>query len=72
VIWNTKNPFITPDLLNSCKTKEHLYVKLVKNPTAKNTDKYKAYRNIYNSLLRASKKLYYISSLKGNKKIQKT
>jgi hypothetical protein len=57
------NAFMTAGLLISRRTKHSLYLKSVASPTDANISKYKAYRNIYNSLVRRSRKLHYATSL---------
>jgi hypothetical protein len=58
-----KNEFMTPGLLVSRNNKIKLHALSLSKPTLF-LHKYKQYRNIYNSLLRASKKLYYDYQLK--------
>ena len=52
-------PWITPGLKRSVQKKDTLYRKKIRTPTADNTDKYTKYRNILNSCLKTSEKLYY-------------
>jgi potassium voltage-gated channel Eag-related subfamily H protein 8 len=59
---------MTSGLLISRKTKDQLYINQVNNPSIENLNKYKTYRNTFNSILRASKKLYFTSSLKKSEK----
>jgi hypothetical protein len=59
---------MTKGLLISRDNKEKLHKHAINNPVSENLNKYKSYRNIYNSLIRASKKLYFTSSLKNNEK----
>jgi hypothetical protein len=56
-------PYMTAGLLISRQTKNRLYVKSVANPSVLNITTYKKNRNIYNSLLRRSRKLYYTHNL---------
>jgi hypothetical protein len=49
---------MTPGLLISRLHKTVLLKKSIVDPT-NNLDRYRQYRNVFNSLLRASKKLYY-------------
>ena len=51
--------FMTPGLLISRKEKLRLSKVLKSNPTAENKEHYVKYRNMYNNLIRKSKKLYY-------------
>jgi hypothetical protein len=57
------NPFMTTGLLISRTTKNSLYLKSVAHPSATNVSAYKLYRNLYNTLVRKSRQLYYSSSL---------
>ena len=52
-------PWLTKGLLKSLKTKDKLYKKSIKTPTAENKFKFKQYRNKLNHLLRITKKRYY-------------
>jgi hypothetical protein len=56
--------WITNGLLISRKTKIKLYKLSVSNPSAYNILKFKNYRNLYNSTIRAAKKLYFEKTLK--------
>jgi hypothetical protein len=62
------NEFMTSGLLVSRRTKLALQKKSIASPSATNISAYKNYRNIYNKLLRASKKLYFDNNLKKAKK----
>ena len=59
---------MTAGLLISRKKKLELCKKAAKNRNAESLLAYKNYRNLYNSLLRASKKMYFNDSLNANKK----
>jgi hypothetical protein len=61
------NPFMTTGLLTSRITKNKLHLKSVAYPSAFNTQTYKAYRNLYNSLIRKSRQLFYSSNLETAK-----
>ena len=63
-----KNKFMTPGLLISRKTKLNLHKSYLLQRTNHALDKYKTYRNLYNTVLRSSKKLYYESALANSKK----
>jgi hypothetical protein len=65
------NEFMTNGLLISRINKNNLHKTAVQTPSVENVDRYKAYRNVYNKLLRASKKTYFCESLHQAKKIQK-
>ncbi len=65
------NDFFTPGLLISRITKNKLHKNSIKDPTPLNITKYKNYRNIFNSTLRKSKKLYYETNFLKYKKKQK-
>ena len=60
--------FMTGGLLISRKNKLSLHKLAVLNPSQENQEKYKKYRNLFNSLVRASKKLHYANELSTNKK----
>ena len=57
------NKFMTQGLLKSRKTKLKLARKAKINPSIENIDRSRTYRNIYNSLIRKAKKLYFKSRL---------
>jgi hypothetical protein len=59
--------FMTTGLLISRRRKNHLFQKQISQPTDDNVKLYKVYRNIYNSLIRKSKRLYYEDMLKKYK-----
>jgi len=63
-----KSNFMTQGLMISRITKNYLHKAIIINPTEANIQIYKAYRNLYNSLIRKSKNLYYASSLNENRK----
>ena len=60
--------YMTQGLLVSRLNKISLLKKSIINPTPQNKLMYKKYRNLYNSLIRNSKKLYYENSLNMAKK----
>ena len=64
---NKINEFMTQALLTSRQTKMQLHKQAIKHPTQDNITAYKAYRNTYNLLVRASRKRYYETSLKQAK-----
>ena len=66
-----KQPFLTKGLLISRKNKLELHKLSIVSPSDINLKKYKRYRNIYASLLRKSKQMYYEKTLKANKKTLK-
>ena len=59
--------FMTGGLLISRKNKLALHKIAALNPSQANLEKYKRYRNLFNSLVRASKKLHYANELSINK-----
>ena len=61
--FNKINDFMTIGLLTSRRTKNELHKKYIQNPTVQNFDRYKKFRNIFNTLLRKSKILYYETNL---------
>jgi hypothetical protein len=64
--FHVKEPWMSKGLLISRKEKIRLASLAAKNPTQFLKSNYKKYRNIYNSLLRAGKKLYYERELGTN------
>jgi Reverse transcriptase (RNA-dependent DNA polymerase) len=63
-----KNKFMTLGLLTSRLRKNELLKLNLKNRTPESRLLYCNYRNLYNRILRASKKLYYQDHIKANKK----
>jgi hypothetical protein len=62
------NDFMTGGLLTSRRTKNLLHKKAIIEPTPENLTKYKNFRNIFNSLLRKSKVIYFEQNLKLHEK----
>jgi hypothetical protein len=62
---------MTNGLLISWRKKDDLYKIHITSPSQNNTDRYRSYRNLYNKLIRASKKLHIENQLKTNKKKSK-
>ncbi len=62
------NNFLTTGLLTSRKTKNALHKNSILFPTLANLNKYRNYRNLYNTLLRKSKNLFYHNKLQENAK----
>jgi hypothetical protein len=60
------NGHMTAGLLISRMNKNRLHKTALVDPCLVNITKYKAYRNIYNSLIRKSKKLYFEDNLNAN------
>ena len=60
--------FMTKGLLISRKTKMNLHKSSLINPSTENKHNYKRYRNLYNTLLRASKKIHIDEKLKRDAK----
>ena len=60
--------FMTKGLLTSRRNKLNLLKLSLTDPTPHNRDNYKQYRNIYNTLIRASKTLHINKRLKDNAK----
>ncbi len=58
------NDFLTKGLLISRNTKNSLHKIALSEPTTANLEKFKHYRNIYNSTLRKSKKIYFETNLR--------
>jgi hypothetical protein len=53
------NGFMTNGLMISRRKKNDLFKQQIRYPTRENVESFRCYRNIYNSLLRKSKKLFY-------------
>jgi hypothetical protein len=62
------NAYMTTGLLKSRLTKLNLYKLAVSTGLCSDYDRYKTYRNVYNSLLRLRKKLFYGESLQNASK----
>ncbi len=60
---NPIHPWVTPGLLISRRSKTTLHTISIKEPTQYNISKYKTYRNLYNSTIRNSKRLYFQQKL---------
>jgi hypothetical protein len=60
-------PWFTNGLLISRRKKLYLGKCAARNPTEPNVNLYKSYRNIYNSVIRNSKKLFYEAELEKHK-----
>ncbi len=63
-----KNKFMTPGLIKSRSTKLTLYKNYLLNRTENNHSLYKTYRNLFNRVLKNSKKLYYEHNFQNAKK----
>ena len=61
-----KEKWITAGLLKSRLTKIDLSKKCIQVPSPENNSKFKAYRNLYNKILRESKKLFFSRQLQSN------
>ena len=55
----TKQPWMTHGLLKSCKTKNRLYRKFIKNPTTANKTRFITYRNKFKTVRKRAEKTYY-------------
>ncbi len=62
-----RDPWITPALLVSSRTKAKLLEKKLCKPTNANIDRYKKYVNMYNLIKRLTKASYYKDILNENK-----
>jgi hypothetical protein len=62
------NKFMTQGLLTSRQRKNELLKLYVKNRNFESRQLYCNYRNLYNKILRACKKLYYSDHINANKK----
>jgi hypothetical protein len=63
--------FMTQGLIVSRRNKIELLKISVSNPTVTNCNNYKKYRNLYNKVLGARKKLYYHEKIENNQKTPK-
>jgi len=61
------NGFMTKGLLTSRANKNLLHRISIRYPTHENIEKYKTYRNLFNTLMRKSKSNYYSDLLSANK-----
>jgi len=64
--YNALNKFMTPGLIISRRTKNNLHTKAIADPLPANINKYKAYKTVYQRLVRAAKKLYIADKLTAN------
>ncbi len=62
------NDYLTSGLLISRKTKILLHKKAASERTIEANQKYRTYRNLFNTLVRKSKKMYFETNLNSNKK----
>jgi hypothetical protein len=62
------NDYMTSGLLTSRRSKILLYQLSITDPSPHNIFKYKTYRNLYNSLVRLSKKMYFTTNLELHKR----
>jgi hypothetical protein len=69
---NKIHKHMTRGLLISRATKLKLHKLALKHSTAEHLGKYRAYRNIYNHLIKASKKMYFDNSFQNAKSNPKT
>ena len=60
-----QNPWMTKGLLKSSKRKQKLYEKFLKKRTSRNESIYKAYKSLFESLKKKSKKIYYTRRLEN-------
>ena len=61
--------WMTVGILTSRRKKATLYKLQLKSPTVSNYSKYKTFRNLYNTVIRAAKKLTFTRKLKTTQKI---
>ena len=62
-----KEPWMSPGLLTSARTKTRLFNRKLNKPTEQNINQYKTYNNIYNKLRRSMKKQHYATIIEENK-----
>ena len=66
-----QSPWITIGIAKLSKKKQRLYEKFLKNRNPKNEDRYKTYKNLFETITRRSNKKFYSETLqkfKGNAK----
>ena len=61
------NPWMTPGLLKSRKTKQHLYSRKSLHPTAHNINAFNNYVKLYKSLCRSAKTKHYVTKINNYK-----
>jgi hypothetical protein len=66
--YHKVNEFMTNGLVTSQRTKNRLLQISLNDPSETNIKKYKEFRNLYNKLVRVSKKMHYSSNLNVNAK----
>ena len=59
---------MTVGILTSRRKKATLYKLQLKSPTVSNCSKYKTFRNLYNTVIRAAKKTYFYTQIENNSK----
>ena len=57
------NPWITRGILKSCKHKQKLYEKFLKNRNSVNKENYKTFARLFESIKQKSKKICYYNLL---------
>ena len=65
---NPIEPWMSRGILISRKNKNALAHRSIKSPSVTNSEKFKAYRNLYNRVIRESKKLFFEKQLSENQK----
>ena len=61
------SPWVTKGLLKSINKKNNLYKKYLKNPSDRNLQSFKTYRNKLNMLIRKSKRRHYFKQFQKSK-----
>jgi len=64
--FNSINKFMTPGLIISRRTKNSLHATSVSDPTVLNINRYKAYKTVYQRVIRAAKKLHIANKITEN------
>ena len=67
-LLNPREPWMSNGILISRKRKNQLSNTCIKTPTPFNRTEFKKYRNLYNSVIRNAKKLYFEKQLLANQK----
>ena len=58
-----QNPWITKGITKSSKKKQKLYERFLKKCTPENVQKYKNYKNLFETIKKKAKKIYYSNKL---------
>ena len=62
-IKTIQNPWIIKDITKPFKKKQNLYDQFLKKRTPQNEQKYKMYKNLFKTIKKKAKKIYYSKKL---------